>query len=345
MGVQETNNEFYRLIIRHLSGEISREEAALFQQLLEKDPEKRVILKEYSTIWDKVGSAGEKQAYDLDQEWELLKSNMSLPEESGDRTDLQMKPFPPARSFLFYSYRIAAILIAGVIFAFAWLYVSRMASTETILAGNEPVEVLLEDGTSVTLNRDSRLKVPKKFTTSDRRVLLRGEAWFDVTPDSLRPFRVVAGDALVEVLGTRFNVSAYKDESTVEVTVKSGMVAFTDKQRQLKEIVLRAGNGGTFDTRNQELTLIKAADPNRLSWKTRELYFEETPLDEAVEIINEVYHTGIAIANPELASCTITVTFNNQSFEAVLKVLELTLDLEIERTGNNITLHGTGCVE
>ena len=345
MDAQGTNSEFFRLLIRHLSGELTPEEELLFQKLIEDDPENRGLLEEYSSLWEKTGLAGEKASYDLDQEWELLRNKMSPSADFWDGVEVPLRPSRPARSLLFYSYRIAAVLVAGLLFAFAWLYVSRITSTELVLADNEPVEVVLGDGTKVTLNRDSRLRIPKNFNASERMVNLRGEAWFEVTPDSVRPFLVVAGDALVKVLGTKFNVTAYRGEPTVEVTVTTGLVALTDKQNQQDGIVLRAGNGGTYDTQKQELTLIPQADPNNLSWKTRELYFDNTPLGEVTEIINKVYHTHLVVANPELAACPITVTFNNQSLDAILTVLELTMDLEITGTGDEITLNGTGCVE
>lgn len=345
MGVKEENSEFFRLLTRHLSGEMTPEEASVFKKLLEDDPEKQTLLEEYRTVWEEMGHTREKRSYDLDQEWELLKNKISPAGESGDRVDIQMSPPSRSRSLLYYTYRIAAILIAGVLFVFAWLYASRITSSELVLAEQEPVEILLEDGSKVTLNTDSRLRIPKEFTSADRKVYLRGEAWFEVTPDTHRPFLVVAGDALVEVLGTKFNVNAYRGEQTVEVTVSSGMVALTDRQRHQKEIVLRAGNGGTFDIRNQELTLIEEANPNKISWKTKELYFDHTPLEEVVVIINKAYNTRLVITSPELSSCPITVTFSNQSLEAILNVLELTLDLDISRSGNEIRLNGTGCVE
>jgi ferric-dicitrate binding protein FerR (iron transport regulator) len=123
------------------------------------------------------------------------------------------------------------------------------------------------------------------------------------------------------------------------------MVALAAKQNEKEQIVLRAGNSGTYDMQNRELVLIQEANPNNISWKTRELYFEETTLSEVVELLNKVYHTRIEIANPDLATCSITVTFKNQTLESVLNVLGTTLDLEITSMDGVTRLGGPGCVE
>jgi len=344
MEAKERDSEFDRLLIRHLSGELTPAEEAVLKELLDRDPNKRELLEEYGKIWNNIGAAGEQGAYDLDQEWSLLQEKMA---PVWDKTEYRsaIRERSATSRFLFYTYRVAAVLIAGVLFAFAWVYGTRLVGTEWIAAEEVPVEVVLEDGSRVSVNSDSRIGIARRFTSSERKVYLKGEAWFDISRDTLRPFLVDAGGALVKVLGTRFNVNAYLGEGKVEVTVQTGMVALTPKQNEKEQIVLRAGNSGTYDQKNKELVLIQEADPNNISWKTRELYFDQTPLGEAVELVSKVYHTRIEISNPDLATCPITVTFKNQTLESVLHVLGTTLDLEMTRSGEVIRLDGPGCVE
>jgi ferric-dicitrate binding protein FerR (iron transport regulator) len=166
-----------------------------------------------------------------------------------------------------------------------------------------------------------------------------------VARDGTRPFVIDAGKALVEVLGTSFNVNAYRKNPVVEITVESGMVALTPKQDQSEQIVLKAGNSGTFNKESKQLELISSSDPNNISWKTKELYFENSSLQEVADLISDVYNEELVILNQELTECPITVTFKNQSLDAILNVLEATMDLEISRTNGQITLDGTGCVE
>ena len=99
---------------------------------------------------------------------------------------------------------------------------------------------------------------------------------------------------------------------------------------------------------SQELHLSVDAPPEENSTiiiAGGDLYFENTSLEEVAALINRVYNTNLVIRNRELASCPITVTFRDQTLESVLNVLEMTLDLEISRSGNSIVLDGKGCIE
>lgn len=329
---------FNSLIGRRLSGELSPEEEKLFQDLVSQNPDLKTQLSAFEKIWDSVDGLVEQQEYDVDAEWRSFSKKIP---------DLAEKSLPSAkgRSLLFYTYRIAAVLLVGLLFSFAWIYLTQRVGTTQVVAKAEPMEILLEDGTKVWLNRDSKLRYKKQFSEHSREITLSGEGWFDVARDTSRPFVIDAGLAMVEVLGTSFNVNAYKENPSVEITVESGIVAVSAKKEQEEQIVLRAGNSGSYNSQSQELILRPTYDPNSLSWKTRELYFEDSPLSEVVSVIARVYNVEIEVSREDLAACPITVSFNEQSLEAVLKVLEMTLDLDISRSGDSIILDGEACVE
>ena len=273
MSVEENHREFDRLVSRYLSGELSPEELSWFQEELGADPAKQDLVDEYRLIWD---SAVPGQSYDLDAEWDLIQKK--LPSAGRGKS----------RSLRYYSYRIAAVLVLGVMLSLSWIYVSRMGGMERVVAGNEPVEVILKDGTEVIVNRHSSLRYSRKFDQEERQVFLSGEAWFDVARDTTMPFVIDAGAALVEVLGTSFNVNAYKDNPTVEITVESGLVAMSGKEDHKDLIVMKAGSGGSYNKNQKELKLIPTSDPNSMSWKTRELFFDASTLREVAALVNSV---------------------------------------------------------
>jgi len=346
MPKEQEHMDFTGLVAWYLSGELSGQERSAFEELLQADPEKERLFREFKRTWEDAGKPGRadltgEELYDLDAEWELLRRK--LPQEDFGKVRKGRAAEIHGRSLFNYTWRIAAALLVGVVFAFAWIYATRLAGTEVVVAENEPVEVLLEDGSTVTINRDSRLRYRSRFGDAQRKVYLTGEAWFDVAGDTTRPFIIDAGGALVEVLGTRFNVNAYRDNPTVEITVESGIVALTSRQDQKDQVILRAGNTGTFHRQNKQLELIHGIDPNAVSWMTRELIFNETPLRMVAELIGKVYNTEVELVNPELSSCTITVTFKDQSLDAVLHVLEMTLDLLVTIEDDRICLDGEGC--
>jgi ferric-dicitrate binding protein FerR (iron transport regulator) len=329
MAGENIHRDFERLLVRYLSGELNPEEQAWFQEELRKDPGKQDLLSGYRRIWD--GAVPEVR-YDLDAEWADLQSKIP-----GSR--------PASRSLRTLVFRIAAVLVLGLVLSLSGIYVSRMQGTVRVLAGDQPVEVILEDGSEVIVNRNSVLRYSRSFAQGERKVKLSGEAWFQVARDTSRPFIIDAGAALVEVLGTSFNVNAYRQNPTVEITVESGLVALSSKANQEDQIVMQAGAAGSYNKSRKQLKLIPSSDPNSMAWKTRELFFDGSSLQEVCAVVNKVYGVQLVIMNEALLACPITVTFRDQSLESVLKVLESTLDLQITRDGEKIVLDGDACVE
>jgi ferric-dicitrate binding protein FerR (iron transport regulator) len=340
MSQKDLHSDKENLLSRYLSGELGPEEERSFLEELERDASLKDQAEEYRKIWESVGSVSESVSYDMDAEWSRMEPR--LPGFSrATKKDAPGK----VRSLVYYTYRIAAVLVLGVVLSLSWFYMTNRAGMEKVVARDEAVEVMLDDGTQLIVNRNSNVRYSKNFQSAERRVYLSGEAWFDVARDSTRPFVIEAGDALVEVLGTSFNVNAYKDSPVVEITVESGLVALSAKDQQEDLIVMKAGSAGTYHKTQKELTLVASSNPNNISWKTRELYFEDSSLGEVLGLLRHVYGADLVIDNPALESCEITVTFKDQSLEAVLKVLEMTLDLEITRSGDEIRLDGKGCKE
>lgn len=338
MPVNDPHRIFNSLVSKKLSGEISAEELVLFNEALSQDPDLKIQLKAFKKIWDGLDGMAEQQRYNLDVEWDTLQGK--IPEFPGSQT-LSGK----GRSFLYYTYRVAAVLLIGILISFAWIFATQRVGIQVMEAGLDRMEIILEDGTKILLNRESKIRYSKHFAEGNREISLTGEAWFDVARDTTRPFVIDAGRAMVEVLGTSFNVNAYKKNPGIEITVESGVVAVTAKETGEDQIILRAGNSGSYNRENQEMELVPVYNPNNLSWKTRELIFEDTPLQEVADLIGKVYNVKVLIPRAELAACRITVTFKEQSLESVLNVLEMTLDFEISRSGEDFIFCGTSCIE
>ena len=240
MKPEETHKDFNNLITRKLSGELTPEQERDFQKLLRNDSERESLFQELQKIWNSAGSVVEGEQYNLDAEWDLMQDlipNLKL-ESQVKQSEVK------TRSLLYYTYRVAAMLLVGLIIGLGLTYGTRILYNQQIIAWDQPVDVILEDGTLITINRDSRIRFKKKFASDERKVFLKGEAWFDVASDPASPFVIDAGSALVEVLGTSFNVNAYRENPVVEITVESGVVTLTSKQEKQEQIVLKAGNSG-----------------------------------------------------------------------------------------------------
>jgi ferric-dicitrate binding protein FerR (iron transport regulator) len=339
MGQKDPHKVFQDLLGRHLAGELSKAEEESFREALREDASLEKELEEYRKIWDSVDDLARSGKLDMDEEWEQMQG--MLPGFQKETHSPSM--VHPGRRLGAIILRIAAVLLVGLFLGVGGYY--ALNPVKVVKAASQQEEVLLPDGSLVVLNRHSRLSYRKKFNQTQRQVRLAGEAWFDVTRDSSRRFTVDAGQARVEVLGTSFNVNAYKDNPKVEITVQSGVVALSSMEKQAEQIVLRAGNSGSYDTQKKELVLLPGQDTNALSWRTGEIFFDHTPMREVARTIARIYDVVVEIPDQDLASCPITVTFRDQDLEAVLEVLAVTLDLEIEGTGGRFILRGEGCEE
>lgn len=192
--------------------------------------------------------------------------------------------------------------------------------------------ITLPDGTVVTLNSQSKLTHPKHFTGDTREVSIEGEAFFEVKPDAERPFVISAGKARIRVLGTSFNVCAYPETETVEVVVATGKVQVTSPEAQrggASQVVLDPGEKGVLFNQNNQLVKLANDNPNVISWKTRELVFNQTPLSEVFQNLMKVYHIDIQVSDPALNTLVLTAHFNDQSIDFILEVIRLTFNLEL----------------
>ena len=101
----------------------------------------------------------------------------------------------------------------------------------------ETRNVILPDGSSVLLNRHSSLSYPKRFKSDNREVQLTGEAYFEVSKDQKHPFIVQTEHINVQVLGTHFNVDAYRNSPEVKTTLLTGSVAVSNKRNSVRMIL------------------------------------------------------------------------------------------------------------
>lgn len=202
--------------------------------------------------------------------------------------------------------------------------------------------ILLPDGSEVVLNRYTRLSFDPDFGEESRTVSLEGEAFFDVQPDEHRPFIILTENAKVQVLGTSFNVNAYDSLDAVEVIVETGVVSLQPVQGNDK-VELTAGQKGIYSRATQALATATNNDVNYLSWNTERIVFVENDLRSVIETLRKTYHADITLPADIPQTCIVTVTFEGQSLESVLKVLEQTLDIRYTIRGDKVQITEAGC--
>jgi transmembrane sensor len=202
--------------------------------------------------------------------------------------------------------------------------------------------VHLPDGSTVLLNKNSRLEYPPAFGDGAREVFLSGEAYFDITHVARRPFLVHTGKLTTQVLGTTFNIRAYAADKAIAITVTSGKVQ-----------VLRENVSMGVLTENQQIKYYLSPEAIQhqrvdvrplVAWKPVEIGFDDITMAEAAKRIGELYGVTVRFANPAVGNCRVTASFYREDgLEEILTVLCGVNQSTYSIQDNHVLIDGRGC--
>lgn len=232
---------------------------------------------------------------------------------------------------------VAVLLVAAGI----WLNRSSLLNYKTYQTSNGEVRrFVLMDGSLVTLNARSQLRVPRwGFGTSSREVVLDGEASFTVrhTPDH-RKFVVSTGKGFeVVVLGTEFSVFSRSRGARVVLNRGSVKVNYQEGSAT-KQLMMKPGELVSFDPQNHP-TLSQATALTDLSlWQEKRFVFEQTRLSEVAQMLEETYGLKVEIGSPQLAQRELMGSFRANNLDELLHTISDLLDIDIVREADTIRL-------
>lgn len=220
--------------------------------------------------------------------------------------------------------------------------ISENTYPDAALAGNNTIEtpkggqyqVVLPDGTKVWLNASSSLEYPVKFDATERRVILRGEGYFEVTPDKKKPFRVISDKQTIEVLGTKFNVNTYEDEMITKTTLLEGSVKVSlgnDISRVLKPGEQASTTGRNIDVR-------KVDTEQAIAWYKGDFTFDEIELNMIMRQISRWYDVEIVYQH-DVGDVKFGGSISrSKDIQEVLKVLSMTKGVNFKLEGRRVTV-------
>lgn len=183
--------------------------------------------------------------------------------------------------------------------------------------------VVLSDGTKVTLNAGTRLSYPNAFVSGKREVAVSGEAFFEVAHDDKSPFIVKAENLNVCVLGTKFNVKAYREEDNIEITLTEGRVGVELNSNEQQEMVyLKPGQQLLFDKSHLSFHKHRVNLNYYISWKEGKFYFNSLTFQEIATRLERSFNVHIDITSPELKEIVFTGDFvRGENLEQILRVM------------------------
>lgn len=198
----------------------------------------------------------------------------------------------------------------------------------------ERKEVQLPDGSTLMLNACSSVRYPDRFVKSTREVVLHGEAYFRVARREEQPFVVKMNNFSVRVLGTRFDVKAYRGDELASVCVESGKV-----QVDLPEAMMRltANEQLLINTRLDEYN--KRKDERQVAvWRKGSLRFSSTPIQDVAKELERVYNCRITFEGGDYGNL-ISGEHDNQSLESVLQSVSFVSGLHHRQQGRNVVFY------
>ena len=198
--------------------------------------------------------------------------------------------------------------------------------------------LVLGDGTKVWLNSASSLNYPVQFAEKERCVELDGEAYFEVTPDPERPFIVKSGDVQTRVLGTSFNIQAYRNEKSVYTTLLTGSirVAVADGG---DAVVLTPGREAIWEKGSGAIQVEAVNAEDAIAWRYGNFIFEEEDIEVVMRMLSRWYEVEFVFDGGRKEKHTFSGRMSkDESLDTVLETIELAGGPEFRREGNIIHL-------
>lgn len=329
----------YELIAKYLAGECTDQETEKIKILISEDPEKALIFRQMQQIWEARNKNIRLKPWAVEKVWGQLSREMDHTDSISARASVKKRENIGKFRQMQNSWiiRFAAIfLIAGLTALFAITYFDNLQSDEqpvmkeVLTERGQRAQLQLEDGSALQLNVDSKVKYPQVFDSDIRKVYLSGEAYFDIAQDE-RPFFVYADNAIIQILGTEFNVRAYTEDQEVQVIVADGIVNVGYSGNSEEEFSL-LGKGDMASLQNNGLLSIAHGInvQDHLGWLERRLLFEETPMEEVSKKLERWYGVDIRFRDEGLAQLRLSATFIDEPLLEVLRVIQLALDIDYD---------------
>ena len=200
--------------------------------------------------------------------------------------------------------------------------IKKLIYNEIKIPFGKTFKVKLSDGTLVNMNAGSSLKYPVQFIKGhNREVVLEGEAFFDVAKDKAHPFIVKTRGVDVKVLGTRFNVSSYKEDMDINTVLVEGSVSLSAVGNANTKALLVPGEKGSWNSNKTAIVIDKVDTRFYTEWINGEIVFRKTAFRDIIIKLERTYNVTIENNRKDILDKKFNASFN-KNIENIEKVLE-----------------------
>jgi ferric-dicitrate binding protein FerR (iron transport regulator) len=340
-------DQFSWLLSKELQGTLSAEERALLDAAAAGDPELAQQRQLLTAFWQERRDEQDHTRITRRAFARLTENIRQADPDQWKMPETEIIPFPePPRSFRWLKVAALLLLLGGSAYLLRIYFQPKQAPASHPLASKhnnkgDRSRIMLADGSVVWLNADSELQYPESFDGStERKVSLSGEAFFEVAPDARKPFLIATSKMVIRVLGTSFNVKSYPEDVKHETTLVSGAIEVMLKDRPDAKIRLKPNEklvipnvlaDTTARSPQPSLVISKPTYSQdhdsamiETAWKEDQLLFQGERFDELALQMERWYNVEIEFRDKDLAALQFTGIFRNEKLETALQALQLT---------------------
>ena len=326
--MKNVEKDIRKLAVLYFEGKIPREDEKHLFGFIQSNDSNRVQFKSWEREWIQ----SKQEDVEVKNEWERLQCKI--------RTQEAVIPMLSVRKLSIWRKvaAIAAIVLLFILGGYGVWQAKPYLQKETYFAFEAPYgeksKMVLSDGTVVWLNAGSTLKYSNRFNAANREVQLNGEAYFEVTKHSGATFIVKTGSYDVRVKGTKFNVTAYSDDSFATTTLLEGAVDLLYKGQEIK---LSPGEAIRLDLASNKFTRNKVNAVQAKAWSENRTEYDGITLKELVTRLSRQYNVNIILESDKNEGKEFRVSIRNEeTIGEVLNAISEIIPIKIERKENDI---------
>jgi transmembrane sensor len=327
--MMKNHESIHILILRLFSGEADSSEKNKIAKWLELSGENKKFYTDLQDIWLSSGIKNNTDEYDVENAINIFRSNVHK-KNSASHKIFAFKEFAKYAAILFLAFAVP------ISYYYRTKEAARQSMTTIACAFGDKSTIILPDSTIVWLNSGSRLSFNSDFKHVGRVVQIDGEAYFSVSKDKKHPFRVKTSDIEIAVLGTQFNVKAYREDSTIVTTLVEGSLQINSLTEQLnikkdQKIVFNKGN------KTMELKNLKDTSSDT-DWKNGRLIFRNESLAEMESTLERWFDVDIVFADDQVKQRRFTGTLERESILEVVSYIDHSKYVTCKIEGNKIII-------
>jgi len=314
------------LLARYFGGNSSKQDMQALEQWISTSAENQLYFDELTKLYATLGTSDAIMPKpNTERAKKSFIAYMAMQENNRQQIS-EIKHKPVFKRWMFTAASIA--LIFTLSFS-VWLIYSEH---DVVLAAQATIkEGILPDQTQIKLSENSKIIYSSRYGKKSRKIRLEGQAFFSVGHKGNGVLQINADETFIEDIGTKFTISAYPDSDEVKVKVNEGKVHFYTQKN--KGLVLTANETGIYDKQTKEFSVIEP-EVYAVTKYIKHIQFNGKCLRDAMDIIAKEYNIKIRFKEPGIGERKITVNFDSENVDMVLRIIAETLDLTVEKDAN-----------